>query len=185
VAATPPGADLIVLDKTLQDYGDQALAARRQLRDYTLHVLNDVWRSPRAHAFFEENREAGEMIAQVWNAVRALPVNGHDEQVLASQALEVATSLLRQRWLLIERAGPSVPPLVIVILVAWIAAIFLSFGVNGPRHTTMYGVFLVLSLSVGTAILPVLEMDRAFEGALRISAKPIETALSHMLPEGQ
>jgi len=47
----------------------------------------------------------------------------------------------------------------------------------------MYGVFLVLS--VGTAILLVLEMDRAFEGALRISAKPIETALSHMLPEGQ
>src|SRR5581483_12124184 len=37
-------ADLIVLDKTLQDYGDQALPARRQLRDYTVHVLNDVWR---------------------------------------------------------------------------------------------------------------------------------------------
>ena len=177
-------ADLIVLDKTLQDYGDGAMAARRQLRDYTLHVLNDVWRSPRTHPFFEENREAGEMIARVWDAVRTLPVNGHDQQVLAAQALEVATSLLRQRWLLIERAGPSVQPLVIVILVAWVAAIFLSFGINGPRHATMYAVFLVLSLSVGTAILLVLEMDRAFEGYLRISEKPMETALSHMLPEG-
>jgi hypothetical protein len=178
-------ADLIVLDDTLRDFGDAALPVRRQLRDYTVHVLNDVWRTRDAHPFFEENRQAGEMIARVWNSVRALPVDGHDQQLLASQALDVATSLLRQRWLLIERAGPSVQPLVIVILVAWIAAIFVSFGINGPRHATMYAVFLILSLSVGSAILLVLEMDRAFEGELRISEKPIETALTHMLPEGQ
>lgn len=178
-------ADLIVLDKSLRDYGDGALAARRQLRDYTTHLLDDVWRTPKAHPFFEENREAGGMIERVWDAVRTLPINGRDQQLLASEALQIATSLLRQRWLLIERAGPSVQPLVIVILVSWVAAIFISFGIHGPRHATMYAVFLVLSLAVGSAMLLILEMDRAFEGALRISEKPIETALSHMLPEGQ
>ena len=125
------------------------------------------------------------MIERVWDSVRTLPVNGRDQQSLASEALQIATSLLRQRWLLIERAGPSVQPLVIVILVSWVAVIFISFGINGPRHATMYAVFLVLSLAVGSAMLLILEMDRAFEGALRISEKPIETALSHMLPEGR
>jgi hypothetical protein len=43
----------------------------------------------------------------------------------------------------------------------------------------------MFSLSVGSAILLVLEMDRAFEGELRISEKPMETALSHMLTKGQ
>ena len=60
-----------------------------------------------------------------------------------------------------------------------------SFAINGLRHATMYAVFLILSLSVGSAILLVLEMDRAFEGELRISERPMETALGHMLPEGQ
>jgi hypothetical protein len=36
-------ADLIVLDETLRDIGDEALAARRLLRDYTGFVLRDVW----------------------------------------------------------------------------------------------------------------------------------------------
>ena len=49
----------------------------------------------------------------------------------------------------------------------------------------MYAVFLILSLSVGSAILLVLEMDRAFEGELRISVRPVRTAVSHMLPDGQ
>jgi len=49
----------------------------------------------------------------------------------------------------------------------------------------MYAVFLILSLSVGSAILLVLERDRALEGELRISARPVQTALSHMLPDGQ
>ena len=46
-----------------------------------------------------------------------------------------------------------------------------SFAINGPSHATMYAVFLILSLSVGSAILLVLEMDRAFEGEPRISEK--------------
>ena len=49
----------------------------------------------------------------------------------------------------------------------------------------MYAVFLILSLSVGSAILLVLERDRALEGELRISVRPVRTALSHMLPDGQ
>ena len=76
-------------------------------------------------------------------------------------------------------------PLVIAILVLWVAAIFVSFGMNGPRHATMYVVFIVLSLALGSSIFLILEMDSPFQGALRISEKPLETALGHMLPQGQ
>jgi len=177
--------DLIVLDKMLRDDGGEALAARRELRDYTGRLLNDVWQSPHEHPFFVENREAGDLFEHVWDLVRELPANSHDQQILVSEALQIATSLLRQRWLLIERAGPSVQPLVIAILVLWVAAIFVSFGMNGPRHATMYVVFIVLSLALGSSIFLILEMDSPFQGALRISEKPLETALGHMLPQGQ
>jgi hypothetical protein len=55
--------------------------------------------------------------------------------VLASLVLGLMIASVKTS---IEQAGPSVQPLVIVILVAWVAAIFVSFGINGPRHTTMY-----------------------------------------------
>ena len=177
-------ANLTVLDETLRDYGDGALTARRELRDYTTRLLDDVWQHPYNHPFLVENRAAGELLEHVREAIRALPTATRNEQSLVGDALQIANSLLRERWLLIERQGSSVHPVIIVILTLWIAAIFISFGINAPQHATMYAVFLVLSVAIGSAIFLVLEMDRPFGGLLQLSGRPIETALGHMLPAG-
>jgi hypothetical protein len=177
-------ANLTVLDETLRDYGDGALAARRELRDYTTRLLDDVWRRPYDHPFLVENRVAGELLEHVREAIRSLPTATRDEQSLVADALQVASTLLRERWLLIEREGSSVHHIVIVILTLWIAAIFISFGINAPQHATMYGVFFVLSIAIGSAIFLVLETDRPFGGLMQLSGRPIETALGHMLPAG-
>lgn len=177
-------ADLTVLDETLREYGDGAREARRLLRDYTTRLLDDIWRRPYDHPFLVENRAAGELMEHVREAIQALSVATRSQQSLAGDALQIATSLLRERWLLIERAGSSLHPVVTVILVLWIAALFISFGLNAPQHATMYAVFLVLSFALGSAMFLVLELDRPFEGPMRISGQPIETALGHMLPAG-
>jgi hypothetical protein len=177
-------ADLTVLDETLRDYGDAALPARRLLRDYTLRLLDNVWRDPYHHPFLVEDRAAGQILEHARDQIRALPVATRDQQWIVDQALQIATSLLRERWLLLERSGPSVHPLVIVMLMLWIAAIFVSFGINAPQHATMYAVFLVLSVAIGSAMFLVLEMDAPFAGLMQISGVPIETALAHMLPAG-
>jgi hypothetical protein len=39
-------ANLTVLDETLREYGDGVLAARRELREYTNRLVDDVSRSP-------------------------------------------------------------------------------------------------------------------------------------------
>jgi hypothetical protein len=178
------GANLMVLDETLRDYGEGALPARRQLRNYTLRVLDDVWRRPYEHPFMVEDHAAGELLEHVREAIRALPVATRDEQSLASEALASTTVLLRERWLLIDRAGSSVHTVVIIVLTVWIAALFMSFGINAPQHATMYAVFLILSVAIGSAIFLVMEMDRPFQGLMQVSGQPIETALRHMLPEG-
>lgn len=177
-------ADLTLLDEDLRDYGDGALDARRLLRDYTSLLVDEVWHSSAQHPFLEENRAAGELLEHVRDAIRALPATTRDQQWLTGQALQVATSLLHQRWLLIERGASSLHPIMLVVLVVWIAVIFISFGIHAPHHATMYAVFLVLSVAIGSAIFLVLEMDGPFEGLIRISSQPVETALAHMLPAG-
>jgi hypothetical protein len=178
-------ADLTLLDKTLRDYGEDAVPARRAVRDYTTGLLNDVWAGQYGHPYLVEDREAGTIMEHVRDAIRLLKPANHDQQWLNDDALRTATTLLRERWLLVEHAGPGVRPIMIVILVAWVAVIFLSFGMNAPRHATMYVVFVVLSLSIGSAMFLILEMDSPFDGVMQISGQPIETALRTMLPAGR
>jgi hypothetical protein len=178
-------ADLILLDETLRDYGEDALAPRRLLRDYTALVLHDGWGETGAPPFLAEDRAAGDVMEHVREAVRALAPVDAGQKWLQDQALDVNISLLRQRWLLIEQSGPSVRPVTIGILTAWITAIFASFGLNAPRNRTVAVAFLICALAIGSAIFLILQLDSPFDGLLKISSEPMRTALAHMLPAGK
>ncbi len=178
-------ADLIMLDETLRDYGDAALPARRQLRAYTARLLADSWPANGGRPFLKEDRPAGDMMEHDREVIRALAPVDAGQSWLQGQALQVSTSLLRQRWGLIEHAGPSVRPTIIVILVSWIVAIFASFGLSAPRNATVIAALLICSVAIGSSIFLVLELDSPFEGAMRISSQPMLTALDHMLPPGR
>lgn len=176
--------DLLVLDETLRDYGNEALAARRLLRDYTMRIYDDVW-TGRGVPELVEHANAARMIEHARDAIRALEPANNDQRWLANQALQLSTTVWRQRWLLIEQSGRSVHPIVIVILVLWIVALFVSFGLAAPRNVTVYTAFFICSLAIGSSIFLILELDTPFEGLMRISGQPMRIALAHMLPPGQ
>jgi hypothetical protein len=173
-------ADLILLDETLRDYGDSALGPRRMLREYTRLLLHDIWEGGASQPFLVENRAASDLMEHVRESIRALQPVDAGQRWLQDQALATHTALLRQRWLLIERAGPSVRPIVIAILASWIAAIFASFGLNAPRNGTVVAAFLGCAVAIGTAIFLVLQLDSPFDGILKISKAPVQIALEHM-----
>lgn len=175
-------ADLIVLDETLRDYGDTALAPRRLVRDYTALLLSRIWPTEGGSAFLVEHRDTGELMERVRESIRALTPVDAGQRWLMDQALQESTALLRARWLMIERAGPSVRPVVIEILVAWIVAIFISFGLNAPRNAIVYLAFAICALAIGSSIFIVLQFDSPFQGVLQISSQPMQSALAHMLP---
>lgn len=179
------GADLIMLDETLRDYGDDAIPARRLLRGYTELLLEDSWPADGGRRFVVEDRRAGDMMEHVREAIRALKPRDAGAQSLQNQAIDVSTSLLRQRWLLIEHAGPSVRPVTIAILASWIVAIFVSFGLNAPRNATVVAAFVLCALAIGSSIFLILQLDSPFEGVLRVSSQPVQVALAHMLPPGR
>ena len=175
-------AELILLNETLRDYGNDAAAPRALLRKYTAMLLEDSWPVSAARPAQLENEASGAMLEHVREAIRALAPVDAGQRWLQDQALQINIGLLRQRWLLIEQNGPSVQPVVIAILVSWIALIFASFGLNAPRNGTVVVAFLVCSLAIGGSIFLILEMDDPLGGVLRISSGPIVGALGHMVP---
>jgi hypothetical protein len=175
-------AELTVLDESLRDYGDGAVDARRHLRDYTYTLLHQAWGS---HPFPHGRGEANAQMQHALEAIRGLVPATSDQRWLKDQALQQSASLLRQRWLLIERTGPSVRPGIMAILVSWIVVIFVSFGLNAPRNATVQMAFLVCALAIGSAIFIILQLDSPFSGLVPISTEPVETALANMLSAGQ
>jgi len=176
-------ADIIVLDDILRDVGDETLPARRALRDYTNQLLHDVWPGTSASPYLIENKTALEFMERLRAEIHALKPTNPDQRSLVDEARAKSTSLLRERWLLIEQSGPSVRATVIGILVCWIVVIFASYGMNAPRNRTVYAAFLISSLAMGSAFFLILELDRPFEGLLRISSRPVANAAAHILPE--
>ena len=149
---------------------------------YTAQLLEDNWPKSGNRTVKMESQAAGAMLERVREAIRALTPVDAGQRWLQEQALQINVSLLRQRWLLIERDGGSVQPIVVVILVSWISLIFASFGLNAPRNGTVVIAFLVCSLAIGGAFFLVLEMDDPLAGALKISSAPMARALANMLP---
>jgi hypothetical protein len=172
-------ATIIVLAETLRDYGGDAAAPTDLLRRFTRQTLQDIWPEDGATPALGDP-VTGHMLEHVREAIRALrPVDG-GQRWLQDQALSLVTSLLQQRWQLIEHQGPNVRPVVLAILVSWITVIFASFGLNAPRNATVMMAFLVCSLAIGGSVFLIIEMDNPFQGALQIPRAPMENALAQM-----
>lgn len=175
-------AELILLDETLRDYGPDAAAPRDLLRRYTQRMIAETWPTDDHRSAVMDDMTSGTMLERVREAIRALRPVDDGQRWLLDQALQVHVSLLRQRWQFIQQEGPSVRPIVLVILASWISFIFASFGLNAPQNGTVVAAFLVCSLAIGGSVFLVLAMDNPLDGVMRVSGEPMRRAATHMVP---
>ncbi|MCX4149931.1 MULTISPECIES: hypothetical protein [Paraburkholderia] len=172
-------ADVILLSETLRDYGQTAAIPAGLLRDFTVQTIRDIWPTDEAPAELADER-TGQTLEHVREQIRALKPVDAGQHWLQDQALQSVTSLIRQRWQLIEHQGPNIRPIVLIVLVSWITVIFASFGFNAPQNATVVTAFMVGACAIGGAIFLVLAMDNPFHGLLRISSIPMQNALLHV-----
>jgi hypothetical protein len=83
---------------------------------------------------------------------------------------------------MIEQGGSKIQPVMLVVLVLWVAFIFATFAVNAPRNATVVVALLICSLAIGGSIFLILEMDNPLDGTMKISNWPMTNALGHMKP---
>ncbi len=172
-------AEIALLNETFRDYGGNAAVPRNLLRAYTETLLHDIWPADGSSAHLND-QHAEQLMERVREAVRALRPVDAGQTWLRDQALTINVSLLRDRWLLIGEQGQSISPVVLGILVSWIAVIFMSFGFNAPRNGTIIVAFLICALAIGGSIFLIMEMDTPLSGVLQISSWPLQNVLAQM-----
>jgi hypothetical protein len=68
----------------------------------------------------------------------------------------------------------------LIVLVSWLAIIFMSAGLFAPANATVIIALMLAALSVSGAIFLILELDTPFDGVIQISKKPMYNALAHL-----
>jgi hypothetical protein len=68
----------------------------------------------------------------------------------------------------------------LIILVFWMAIVFLSVGLFAPPNATVIVTLMLAALSVSGAIFLILELDNPFNGVIEISPEPMRNALIHL-----
>jgi hypothetical protein len=198
-------ADLIILNQTLRDYGPETAEARATLRQYTDRAVKTTWSDQATDAPNSlEDPVAGQKLQAVEHMVIALKPTSEDQHMLRGQALTLANQLVRARWtLLVNQSGANSPklvkiieiqitmitsriglsapsPILLVIMVIWISMIFTSFGLFAPHNATVVIAFFICSLSIGTSIFLIREMDSPFDGVIMVSGDAMRSAAAHM-----
>jgi hypothetical protein len=73
----------------------------------------------------------------------------------------MAMTLGPTRRLMYERNAASVSKPLLIALVFWLAALFVSLGLFGPPNATVIAAFWISALSISTAILFIVEISSA------------------------
>jgi Protein of unknown function (DUF4239) len=169
---------IIFLDRVLAHYGPETADARDKLRGVVVDNLARIWP--------EESHRPSQIGAPAIGSdtlvdkIQALSPKDDRQRSLQAQALGMAIDLGETRWLMYEQEAVSVSKPMLMVLVFWLTAIFISFGLFAPRNATVTTALFVAALSVSGAIFLILEMYTPFSGVIRLSSAPLRSALVHL-----
>jgi hypothetical protein len=175
-------ADLSLLDRVMLKYGPETSEARDLLRRYAALKITLIWPEENTGGPRIDDPTALEMLEGVQEKLLQLTPQNDAQRWLQSRALQIGGNLIQARWLMSAQNESSIPLPFLVTLVFWLTILFTSFGLFAPRNATAAAALLVCALSVSAAIFLILEMDRPFDGLIKVSAEPARNALAHMRP---
>jgi hypothetical protein len=175
---TQMSTNVLLLDRVLGKFGPQTKEAREQLRGLVTAMREGIWPengSGSARLTPGEARAEGDLF---YDMVADLTPKTDAQAKLRQRALDLAADLAQMRLRLYVQRESSIPVPFLVVLVFWLVILFAGIGLLAPRNATVVAVLFVCTLSVSGALFLILELDRPFEGIMRVSSRPLQDALS-------
>jgi hypothetical protein len=168
-------AKVAFLDRVLAVYGPEAAEARAHFHEVVKEAMQRMWPDRARHAdLAPSTQEANTM----YGAVQELSPHDEGQRKLKDQATTLAIDLGQLRSLLVAQGVPSISTPMLIILVSWLAIIFLGFSALAPPNITPMLALIVSAIAVSGAIFLILELDQPFGGVIRISSEPMINALN-------
>lgn len=173
-------AKIITLDRALAQYGPETKEARNLLRNSIATGIEKAWPDSKDKEAGLRAIEASTGAEDFTNKIRDLKPANDSQRLLQSQALQLGNDLLLSHWLLIEQNQNELPTTFLVVLSCWLTILYTTYGLFTPRNATVIIVLLVCAFSMSSAIFLIVEMNRPFDGIIKVSSAPLLNALQHL-----
>lgn len=169
------GTDIIVLDRTLRNYGPDTAVARKQLDNYVEEAILSPTRGSDNHQ--EKPDLTGQLLDKLGKELaRIEPTSDYKAQILLDIRQQYH-NIVEQRWGLIEKSEGSMPIPIIAMLAAWLTLIFASYGYRSPKNAITISMVIVSAFLISSSLYLVLDMNEPFSGPISISDMPLKRAL--------
>ncbi len=170
-------ADAVLLDKILNHYGPETKEARDLLRSSVASMLDIMWgraSADRTHfAAFAESEA-------LFTKIQELSPHNDGQRFLQAQALTTVTRLSQTRLLMVVQETASVPMPLLVVLVFWLALLFISFGLFVRAKPLVVASLFASALAVCAAISLILDMYQPYAGLIQVSSAPLRAVLAQL-----
>jgi hypothetical protein len=173
-------AEALLVDRAMARLGSGTSPARKQFRDFLQTRLQEILNEEAIPAGASAISSKGPSIETVEASLLDLPDSTDAQRILKDRALSQLNDIAQTRWLLVEEADGSIQPPFIVILIAWLAVIFASFGLFSPRNATVLVIMGISAASIAGSLFLILEMDQPYDGMIRLSERSIEIVLQQL-----
>jgi Protein of unknown function (DUF4239) len=171
-------SEVILLDRALAAYGPETDAIRIQGRQALEVAADRVWPSGRSAQTKLHPEDTMDRLEVQLNALNPKTVSQTEAK---THSMALLNELRQANWLLFVQSDTnklSMP--LLVILICWVVAIFISFGLYAPPNPTVIVTILFGALAVSAAIFIIVEMYSPFSGVMKLSSDPIREAIAQM-----
>ncbi len=175
-------ANVVVLDRTLAQYGPETDLARNLLRRVVVSLADRVWRENGSGSGKAAPFEASAAALSLYDEILKLAPRNETQRSLQASAMDTAQDLAKTRLLLFTEAGRTMPMPFLVVLVSWLAIIFASFSLFADNNATTIVALGIFALSASASIFLILELSQPFTGLMVISSAPLRNALAPLSP---
>jgi hypothetical protein len=173
---TQIATDVILADRSLGLYGPETGSARRALRDQVAALVDQV-RSAGASSSKLQPSSQGDL-SDFYQTVRRLSPRDDSQRALKAEVLRISLEVGQIRASALAQEISSIPIPFLVVLVFWLTALFLGFGLFASRNLIVVAALCVCALTVSTAIFLILDMDQPLTGVMKLSIEPLHNAMA-------
>jgi hypothetical protein len=175
---TNAAAKIVQLDRALAEYGGEAAELRSTLRTNFRAMVDVLVTADKSGLARLRAPGTANRAEDLETAIRRLVPQSDAQRGLHARALALAEDASAYRTLLLLQQHDSISVPLLVVVVAWLALIFVGFGLFSPRNGTVIAALFLCALSVSGAVFLILEMDHPLDGMVRISEAPLQNALA-------
>jgi len=170
-------ANAVLLDQMLGQFGSDTVNARVALRQTFSLMVDRIWNennsASRGPSPFQMTDAAGSFIQSLAN----LPAATDYQRALKTDIVNTASEIAKDRLSLFVQGRDTISMPFLVILVLWLTVIFGVFGLLTRLNVLAAVIMLLCAVSVSGSIFLILDLDRPFDGLMRIPSAQMRNAL--------